>query len=518
MDHPSRICLGSVDSALADSPVFSFSDLLHERSRGDFLSENVSKPMWNTLVLQPYNTVANIINEPCRVILHTTVMPKVDAFEVVPAEFGSSAWLAQNLSYGVSAGFVFGMASKGTRLLAGRCGLKLSHASSTIISGGILEGARDLRPGETHAGNFVSGVAMMGTFEAGNYYCRGLSGWRLHLARAGVGASAAYVHSSAAALVTGRSATEHLREELLTGAIMNVVIPVVARPVTGEGKRMASNTSGGAVHVEVPLECESRTSLARPERGSVVLEGCERVYVEEGLSEPGTFSDWSDYCQQAVGKGRIPMQRFRSSEFPQVKILVEQDANAEQAAVSAVELLRGVPDVSLICEVRVLDRTHRLEPWLRQQSGNDSLRLYGEAERGGKITFYRPSFDGETVRTSLHEWNHLLEFDSPIESRLMSKALSVEPLVHGSGAKNYSAAETWSILGESLLSGDPLEMSVCQAVNPLKSAIWASALRRRLTTVPVGMRSRLHDRYESMLNYEDACRSQETTMLLNSLQ
>lgn len=472
----------------------------------DFLKNNVAAPVYNMILAQPYNALANI---PNALLPANLDLPKAPVAQMQPGKFGSGEWFVQNVSAGLSAAVVFGLSAKFTGAAFRRAGLPINDSASLILSGATLEGLRDTQPGESHWGNLASGAVMFSTFEAGNHLARGLTGWRLHGARALVGAGGSMAHAlTASALSERKLNTDHLLENLGTGAVMNTALPIFMRrlkapaePVTepktsGQLKPSLKQTEQALLRVSDQTE---QTSPVTTDAGLLTRRRIEQVHVTEGAHEAAPFSSWRDYYERGILYGRQPMQAFDITGMPGTSIIVPATANAGSIAARSVSLLRELPDVRLVSQLRIFDHSHRFEPWLQRE--NPNARIFGEAEPGGILNLYKPRFDVTTRDTAKHEWNHLLKMESKTQGRLFDRAASLEPLQTASRSKLYSPEETWSVLGEDLLSGDPLRMAASVQLNPIKVAIWSDAFAGRLRTLPPELRGPHHGHYVKLSDY-----------------
>lgn len=143
----------------------------HEQG-GNWLAENVGKPLYNGLIADSWNALANLAHVDSA---------KVTRYEEAPAAFGTVGWATQGIVHGASSLVPYvgaslmagGILSRGSRVLQlGETGSMIMRSEMAANIGGaaLYNGFRDTMPGETTAGNIASGVAGMFIYSAANPY------------------------------------------------------------------------------------------------------------------------------------------------------------------------------------------------------------------------------------------------------------------------------------------------------------------------------------------------------------
>jgi hypothetical protein len=280
--------------------------------------------------------------------------------------------------------------------------------------------------------------------------------------------------------------------------------------------------------------------------------------VTEHLMSPiegaGPFKDYSDFLWRGQGFVRLKMRCYNIDGHPETKFLVserdsnnfaklkalrflnEQSANVDVSKLSAekqtklqelirqsreleqnplcedmppeqaVRLLDEAPDSRLVNKLLFLKSRHKSEPWFKQVI-SDKVSIEGEAvlemnsEEGrpllGRITMYQPKTYTEGRNTFLHEWAHLAKKDAPVESALFDEAGSIEPTdIFNDPRSGHMAEEEWArMLGEHILSENPMKQLIAIGVSPVRASILGRYLTNVLENVPESQRSVKHDQY-----------------------
>lgn len=200
--------------------------------------EDCVKPVAYTAVIS-WNTVANATNALSRIVTNRDIVGKIDDLNLRQEKFMSIPWWLQNVSTGLSLGFVYAAAGKGAasvlRSGIGAVGLEGSAARfagssafAQIVGATAFEGLRDKRADETTLGNATSGALGFSLFEAGNILGRsfGTPGLiAMRLATGAVGASAQ--HATSRLIASGHLPDgKELWRDGVTGGAMNLVLPV----------------------------------------------------------------------------------------------------------------------------------------------------------------------------------------------------------------------------------------------------------------------------------------------------
>ncbi|MBX9721334.1 MAG: hypothetical protein K2X81_08070, partial [Candidatus Obscuribacterales bacterium] len=348
-------------------------------SREEFVKENVVSPVYNNLFATPINALVNASN---------FILPKEDAISklpvayVEPAEFGSSQWLCQSLSSGLSSAIVFG----GLGRLGGRAfkcaGLRVTESQAMIASGTALEGLRDTQSGETHLGNMLAGATMLGIFESGANLTRSLSGWKLQCVRAGVGALGSSAQALTSSLVSRGALPENMISNVGTGAVMNIVLPaILGRPSFKTELKFDSIQQSTAAEPLTPPE--SLTLQEHASEHSLPVDS-EPKLVSTGKHvegyELGNFSQYNDYAsyeEYVNNQHQYLYVKFKEHNFqnlPPIRVPVEAPEYKRLPVNEIAKFASELPNPELLKDITVLDYPHQDQAWLRKMSTDETLR------------------------------------------------------------------------------------------------------------------------------------------------
>lgn len=477
---------------LSYSPYLTSSD-----PRLDFVKNNVVAPTYNTLLAQPYNALAKI---PNAFLPDGLALPKVAVAQVRPAKFGSGEWLAQNTTAGLSAAMVFGLSARLTGAAFRRAGLPMNDAGALIISGSTLEGLRDKQSGESHWGNVVSGVAMFGTFEAGNHMAKRLTGWRLHAARFSIGAFGSLTHGLTAAAFSDKGLnSNHLLDQIGTGATMNVFLPwiMTGGKLKAETIRQEQQPNVSAEQRNLLASFDPKDPAIRtPEKMAAGEPPVETTVIRGFLTGKHSRRQFEDYADFLDRGQELVSARLNVYEAGGTKILVPTELpDYPRPSVSdLIQTLNKQVDPTLIKEIVVVDHPHSMEPWLVQQHG-PAVKVTGEATSSGRVTLYRPTV--EVLDAVMpHEWSHLLKIKQPELAKVFDQLDGVENFVNPTGSIAYNRThEPWSLLGQTFLTQPTQSTLMVASMNPMRSAVFGRAMRLHLESIPLEKRTPLHDQH-----------------------
>lgn len=476
----------------------------------DWFRDNVIAPAYDAGIVQPYNAIANVVNSPVQAIGQEAALPKLKPMELAPAAMLSPEWAAQNISAGLAMAVVFTGIGRVTRTIGSAAlGANLTPSASMIIGGTAFEGIRDLRPGETRLGNMLGGATMLATFEAGNHLSRSLTGSNLAAARLWTGATAAAGHSMVGSMVSRGElpTTRQLGDAMLTGATMNLALPVLqekmfgssGKPVPESRKIQPDLTRAEGVPRVVSEATVVAETSAAAEIPTISKVGTEKVLFVEGLSEPRRFANFTDYYEHGRVFSRKEMDVYRAPDQLDTEILVPASRPPELTPQQATGILREVPDPRLVRRLILQNASHADEPWLRQQYGNE-YRILGEAFEVGDIHLFQPRA-GNARETLMHEWAHLFKLKAGRASSVFDRVGELEPFADAQPGIASNSGEMWSLLSEGLLSTNPSRVMLTAHQYPIRSAIYGRALAETLSTIPASRQSVHHERYQGLTEY-----------------
>lgn len=214
--------------------------------------KNLLNPALNAGALEPYNAVANIINEGNSQVRQamgsTQPEPLLDLkehLEVGKAEFMTGTWLAQSVSSGlgslvpyVVAGKIAGSTMRTTGLMTDLHGSAAAIAKNEriaqIVGAAAYDGMRMPAEGETRLGNALAGGAAFGVFEAGSLLSKNMGMIGRLTTRAGTGSIGGLTQASVSSVVATGELPDQKRayEAAIGGAVMNVALPATQKAIT----------------------------------------------------------------------------------------------------------------------------------------------------------------------------------------------------------------------------------------------------------------------------------------------
>lgn len=211
----------------------------------EFASEGVVKPMLHAAIAEPLNTMR--------------VFGEVHAFDYKQADPYSAEWFAQNVSGGLGALVPYTLAGKaagglmregGARfgISGGAARLLQSEKAAFMVGAFAYDGLKPLHEGETHFGNAVGGAAGFYVFGKGNEWSKNFNPVGKVFARAGAGFLGADAHSVVSTAISQHDVPtfEQLMQAGVSGASMNVVLPVVQDRITSKLTNNQISTERGA--------------------------------------------------------------------------------------------------------------------------------------------------------------------------------------------------------------------------------------------------------------------------------
>jgi hypothetical protein len=209
-------------------------------------------------------------------------------------------------------------------------------------------------------------------------------------------------------------------------------------------------------------------------------------------SSSGTerFASLKAFLRHGTRRHPVLMQVYRVAGcMTDIEIPAEPPVYNRMDANEALALLRELPDLRFIRRLQLSDEPCYLDPWLRATHGPQFF-LLGNATKTGVVVLYRPDRrDRNTVGlTLLHEWLHVIAFNSPRDLRRFKRASDTEPLTPLSmptvsvGVRKTSLHEAWADLGERLFGFDEAIAREATRTAPLHAMVlWqrvATALRQ----------------------------------------
>jgi len=213
--------------------------------------------------------------------------------------------------------------------------------------------------------------------------------------------------------------------------------------------------------------------------------------------ETRRFSSLKAFLRHGTGQRPALMRVYRVAGcMTDIEIPAETPNYDRIDAVEALALLRELPDLRFIRRLQLSDEPCYLDPWLRAIHGPQFL-LLGNATKTGVVVLYRPDRrDRNTAGlTLLHEWLHVVAFNSPRDLRRFQRASAIEPLTPPSmptvsvGVRKTATHEAWADLGERLFGYDESAAREVALAAPLHANILWRRVEVALHQPPAELRS-----------------------------
>src|ERR1700733_12999877 len=230
--------------------------------------------------------------------------------------------------------------------------------------------------------------------------------------------------------------------------------------------------------------------------------GFSRVYaraitVFTGSSETRHFSSLKAFLRHGTVQRPVLMRVYRVAGcMTDIEIPAETPNYNRIDAVEALALLRELPDLRFIRRLHLSDEPCYLDPWLRAIHGPQFL-LLGNATKTGVVVVYSADRNGRNSGglTLLHEWLHVIAFNSPGDVRRFKRASNVEPLTPLSmptvsvGIRKTAIHEAWADLGERLFGYDDTIARDAAITAPVHARVLWQRIAVALRQVPADLRS-----------------------------
>lgn len=173
-------------------------------------------------------------------------------------------------------------------------------------------------------------------------------------------------------------------------------------------------------------------------------------------------------------------------------------------AAEALALLRELPDLRVIRRLHLSDERSFLDPWAQRVRGQ-AIVILGHATNFRLVVLYKPNRRlGHMVGlTLLHEWMHIVAFDSWWQVWRFNRANAVEPLGPAAiepvdfGARKPPGHEAWCDLGEKLFGYDETEARQAALASPLHAMIVWRRVEKIMRKAPARFRSTRFAEFEA---------------------
>lgn len=219
---------------------------------------------------------------------------------------------------------------------------------------------------------------------------------------------------------------------------------------------------------------------------------CRAITNFDGATDAESFVSLKAYTRDGVTprQGRVLVYRVAACntriEFPAEEPDYPRLTPAEMLA-----LLRELPDPRPVCRLHLADGPSFLDPWVRKITGLD-IHSVGNANLMGSIVLYRPDrrLGRELGLTLLHEWLHLVAFNSAKAIRRFKRADAIEtlpPLTYepvSFGDRRTRVYEAWCVLGEKVLGYDETVAREAALTSPVHTMVLWRHIEKIMRKVP----------------------------------
>jgi hypothetical protein len=245
--------------------------------------------------------------------------------------------------------------------------------------------------------------------------------------------------------------------------------------------------------------------------------GFSQVYTRVGTvfvaSDASRFPTLKAFLRHGTAQQPIVMRIYRVAGCKAEIEIPDRIADYERIdAAQALALLRELPDPRRLRRLHLSDEGSFLDPWVRKVRGDEFYHL-GHATNFSLIVLYRPDRRlGQLLGiTLLHEWLHLVAFDSTLQLWRFKRANAIEPLPPleleplNLGDRNTGIYEAWCDLGEKLFGYNESVARQTALISPVHAMIVWRCVERMLRKTPPGLRS---TRFDELMKRADFMRAE----------
>ncbi|HEX5213718.1 MAG TPA: hypothetical protein VFW22_18495 [Pseudolabrys sp.] len=219
---------------------------------------------------------------------------------------------------------------------------------------------------------------------------------------------------------------------------------------------------------------------------------CRAITNFDAAADAENFPSLKAYRRDGVTprQGRVLVYRVVACNT-RIEVPAEEPDYPRLTPIEMLALLRELPDPRLVYRLHLADGPSFLDPWLRKITGHD-IRSVGNANLTGAIVLYRPDrrLGRELGLTLLHEWLHLVAFNSARPIRRFKRADAVEtlpPLAYepvSFGDRRTRVYEAWCELGEKVLGYDEAVARQAALASPVHTVVLWRHIEKILRKVP----------------------------------
>ncbi len=484
----------------------SIAGILNPEIKTNASIDDLVSPFCNALFITPYSALANSVNS---LSPGKKLMPELKALESEAGQLGSTKWLLQSVSSGLASALLYSACAKSGGKFLGRLGIRHGESAALIASSAAIEGMRDTATGETHFSNMIGGLSMMAAFETGSFLSRGLSSWRLHAARAGTGAIAAAFSTGCSHLSAGKNLNiEDLLAHSVTGATMNLLLPaLIHKPALEFRKAQEEISFSKAARVvednSAPeTSCKSARSL--PKNNNLLSTGTEIKRYWVGAPADLPIRNYRQYLEDHAEHKVIKTNNWKVEPFDLSIKYPSLEADYARLPLERISsAIAELPAPNELQSITVLDHPHFQERWFAKVHGSEKYRVWGDVDKDGNVTLYKPDSEIQLLKTLQHEFAHRLKTKYPVESAIYDEIDSKNPVkLPNKELRDLNGKdESWAHFAEVLLAEKEALAYFTAYQNPAHATIIGSALSRALASNPHAASAGAHNSYTKLLSY-----------------
>ncbi len=231
-------------------------DLLDPRATNP-LYDHILNPAYNAGIATPYNALVNAGNSLTRSVTGEALLPKLDLAEPRPEAVLTPGWALQNVSAGLAAAVPYvisgRIASSGLRFGGNALALEgtaakiaASEVTGMVAGAAMLDGWRDLRAGESTAGNIAAGITTFSVLGGANLLTKELGMLSKTATRFAAGSTAAVAGLTVSDAISQKQLPDahRLADAMLSGGFMNVILPAAQTRIGQAANKLESKITG----------------------------------------------------------------------------------------------------------------------------------------------------------------------------------------------------------------------------------------------------------------------------------
>lgn len=232
---------------------------------------------------------------------------------------------------------------------------------------------------------------------------------------------------------------------------------------------------------------------------------CREITNFVATDDAESYKSLKAFAREAVARrpGQVYVYRVAGIRT-RIEIPADTPGYPRIDAAEMLALLRELPDPRLIHRLHLSDEPAVIDPWMRKLAGRGFYSL-GHATFADLVVLYRPDrrHGRELGVTLLHEWLHLVMFNSARLVRRFRRADKIEtlpPLAYVQlplGNPLTPIYEAWCELGEKILGHDETVARQAALASPVHTMIMWRRIEKILRKVPKRLTSTRRDEFRA---------------------